>query len=226
MAGIFFGRSKPIVEGGPVLPYGVERWNEIPFSSYEEIPLSTHDITVTNAASEIFTQYHGCPIRYTYFETPANPTYYYGIIRTSTATSLKIEGPDFNTSKVFDQIWIGQPEQIVVIDLFFPGLYAATAQTLINNLNKSVLEWGFGNAFLVHVKAWKNSGAAGGSINVQINSTNVLPVAISPSGAGAASASVNPDTYDITLDDDIEVIVTSVGATGLNLTTRFQFVLP
>ncbi len=212
--------DRPVNTGGPIP--GNSRWSLIPYTSYTA-PTSGHTFTVTSDAALTLAASVGCPVRWS-TDTDANLRY--GIFTGISGTTVTIAGPVF--SGVVSQIWIGTPEQVVQADFVFNGLWAATLQSLIDNMNNSIFSWGFGTAYICKFSAWVKSGS-GGTVMVTVNGINTAVASITPANIPAApnsSVDIFAGVYKVVPDNTINVNCTTISSgSSTTLTVRILFVL-
>ena len=129
-----------------------QRWR--PITAFDDQPPSSSTITLTEDLTSWVKA--GLPVKFTLGGGASNPGTYYARAAGVASNSLTISGPALETDDGdLTALWIGQPDGIVQLDFFIPGLYGASiAADLLGSLARTAFKWqGITSAHIVHFMA-------------------------------------------------------------------------
>ncbi len=163
----------------------------------------------------------GTPIRF----RDGGGNYLYAVVSQDNGTSLDIAGPSLAGLTV-GIIEYGDPELVVQVDLFVPGLYAVSTGNVLAAQAHSYFNWQFGPAAIVNFKAWNHDNGAGTAVvNLKIGSNAVAVTGITPTSSGVVAGLVDASKYALTRGSALEIAVGTADATAQDLTISATVVL-
>lgn len=191
------------------------RWRVLALGTdYTAAPPTTSTITVT--AATVAAAPAGTPIRY-----KVGGSALYGIVTTSTGTTLTIAGVSISTT--LTELALGTPEMVREEVLFVNSrntsgaqvTYAAGADCLAT-IGFQYRRWSGPKAYCVTYRATHRT-ATSPVVNLKINGSNVSSTGITVSATAGTWTTVgavliDSSTYDINYGEDIEIHATNVAA--------------